>query len=222
MKRLAFLTAAIMVLALGSVLVIANHDAQSATGQTGAYSAPATNQVATQGGNVTENNVSSIASTGNWQGFYGNITGSLRLGDGSAIFYDWSGVPFQAVYASPSNAITWGGLVAMDSALELEGKDANYSFTATDDDSINSTFTGNTCAAGTEIAAAAGVYSYNSTQGNSAWETCIADDGGNTITDTVFGTNIQADDSYAGTTVDYQLMVPVNATGQLYYFYLEA
>lgn len=222
MKRLAILTTAILVLSLGAALVIANQDAQSTTGTTASYSAPAANAVATEGGNVTENNVSSIASTGKWQGFYGNISGSLRLGDGVDVFYDWTGITFLAVYASPDNAVDWASVTGLNGAGALNGKDTDYGFTNTDSDSITNTFSGATCSAGTEIATAASVTPFNSSASAGDWEVCIAEDGGATVLDTVFGTNITSGDSYAGVPVDYQLMVPVNATGQTYYFYLEA
>lgn len=210
-----------MVLALGISLVqAAPQDAQSTAGSTGQYSTSAANTVSAEGGNVTQVNVSSDSSTGKWQGFWGNISGSLQLGDGSATFYDWSSVSFQAVYASPGNSITWGSLTSLSG--NLTAKDTDYGFTSSDADSINNTMTGASCNAGTEIASADGVTPYNSSGSAGSWETCIAEDTSD-LAGTVFGTNIisAGADAYNGDNVQYQLMVPVNGATQNYYFYLE-
>ena len=208
--------AAVLVVALGA-FVVANQDAQSTAGATGQYTAPAANAIAAEGGNVTENTVESNASTTKWQGFWGNVSGSLRLGDGSAIFYDWSGVTFQAIYASPAVAPSFGSLSGVDAALDLEALDTAFGLTSADADSIASTMTGNTCVAGTEITAAAGV----TPNGAGAWETCVGDSGALGLGSVVFGTNIASGEGYNGDTIDYQIMVPAQGAGTDYYFFLE-
>ena len=172
---------------------------------------------------MTEVNVSAIVSTGNWQGFFGNISGSLRLGDGSSVFYDWTDAEFSAVYASPDNAVDWSTVNGLSTTGEKEGKDTDYGFASADADSINQTMSGSGCAAGSEITGAAGVTPFNSTGGAGSWTTCLAEDGGGLVSDTVLGTDIvwAGADAYNGQNVQYQLMVPVNETGQNYYFYLE-
>ena len=219
MKRLAIMTTAVLVLALGAFMTYAaTQDAQGTEGVSGSYNTPTPpNAINAEGGNVTEVNVSSAMGTTKWQGYWGNISASLILGDGANTFYDWSGISVVAVYASPGSDITFGGLSATDTTVEKEAADTLWSFLSAEVDSINQTMTGNTCAAGTEIAAAAGV----TPEGTGAWATCIAEDGGALIDDYVFGTNVASGVAYNGDTVDYQLMVPVLAAGDLYYFYLE-
>lgn len=224
MKRdVVTILAVVFVVAFATYVIADGEDGQSTVGTSASYTAPAPNAVSTQGGNVTEVNVSADVSTGRWQGFYGNISGSLRLGDGSNTFYDWSSVSFQAVFASPDSAVDWTTIAGLSTTGDKEGKDTDYGFDSGAADSINLTMTGAACAAGTQISGAAGVTPYNSTGGTGSWTTCLAEDSGATVADTVFGTNIVEGgaDAFNGQNVQYQLMVPVNATGQSYYFYLE-
>ncbi len=227
MKRLITLMAYAMVFTLGIGFALAAPQAgQSTIGATGQYSAPAANSVTAGGGNVTEVNVSSNQGTQKWQGFYGNVSGSLKLGDGSSTFYDWTGVTFQGVFASPDSNVNWGnGITAVTSAStpNLATLDTDYGFTSSDADSINNTFSGTACNAGTAIASAAGVTPFNSTGTAGQWTTCIGEDSTGGVTGAVFGTDVisAGADTYNGNTAQFQLMVPVNATTQSYYFYLE-
>ena len=224
MKRLAIITAIVFVLAFGASYVIGVPDfAQGTAGATGQYSTAAANAVQAEGGNVTQVDVSTIMSTQKWQGFWGNISGSLALGDGVDIFYNWTVVSFQAVYASPGNDIDWATAGDLSGQAAREGKDTDYGFASGDSDSINATFGGGACSAGTIFAAADGVSSFNSTGGASAWETCLGEDAGAALDDTVFGADIvwAGSDSFKGSSVQYQLMVPVIAAEDSYYFYLE-
>lgn len=224
MKQLTLTVITVFAIALGLAFVAAPPgDAQGDIGSTGQYTTPAANAVNAQGGNVTAVNVSSNQTTSKWQGYWGNVSGALTLGDGSAVFYDWSTATFQAVYASPGNNIDWTTVSDLSGAAAREGKDTDYGFTSTDADSINRTMSGAGCSAGGVFTAADGVFSYNSTGGNSDWQTCLGEDGGTALDDTVFGTNIvqNGGDAYNGQLVQYQLMVPVIAANDDYYFYLE-
>ena len=223
MKQTATFIAAVMIFALAAGIVIANTDAQISTGSSESYTTAAAANIAAAGGDVTQVNVSSDASTAKWQGFWGNISGSLRLGDASA-FYDWSDVSFTAVYAAAGNTVDWAQVSGLSGAAAREGKDTEFGLTSTDTDSINSTMGGGTCAAGTIISTADGVTPYDNAGDPGSWETCLAEDtvlGG--LAATVFGTNIVSAGAQAfnGETVQYQLMVPVESGGTNYYFYLE-
>jgi len=219
MKRLAIIMTAVLVFALGTFAVIANQDAQSTTGATGQYSADPANAVTAEGGDVTENNVESNATTTKWQGFWGNVSGSLQLGDGTDTFYDWSGVTFQAIYASPNNAPDWGSL---NGGIDLTDVDTAFGFTSSDTDSVNSTFAGAACTAGTEIAGAPGATPLDNNGDPGDWITCVAEDTTAVgVAIAVFGTDITTGTGFNGDTIDYQLMVPAEAATTDYYFFLE-
>ena len=212
-----------MIISIVALVMSAPENAQTSTGSTGQYTVAPAAATSAQGGNVTAVNVSADVSTSKWQGYWGNITGSLQLGTGATIFYNWSGVQFQAVYASPGSDVDFATITDLNTSANLTAKDTDYGFTASDTDSINNTMSGNTCTAGTIFTAAAGVTPYNSTGGASSWTTCIGEDAGGLLDDTLFGTNIVQNgaDAFNGQTVQYQLMVPVIAAGDSYYFFLE-
>ena len=212
--------AAVLVVALGT-FAVANQDAQSTIGDTGQADVAAANAVSANGGDVTENNVSSTANTEKWQGFWGTISGSFVLGDGTDVFFDWSGATFQAVYASPNNAPDWENIDPVETLGERQAADTEFGYNDADADSITETFSGNTCAAGTEIAAAAGVTPFDDAGAPGAWTTCIGNDGTAGVNGYVFGTNIVADTAFNNEAADYQLMVPAEAAGTDFYFFLE-
>ena len=60
-------------------------------------------------GNLTELNITGVAQTKSWQGFFGNVSGTIILEDSSGMrFYDWSAAePQGQVYASVNNTISW-------------------------------------------------------------------------------------------------------------------
>ena len=60
-------------------------------------------------GNVTEVNLYGYSTTRSWQGFYGNVSGTIQLADaGDNVFYNWSDVsPKGQVYISTNNSIQW-------------------------------------------------------------------------------------------------------------------
>jgi hypothetical protein len=79
---------------------------QSSRPNTSAYP-PAS--IEAEAGNVTEINLTAIATTKTWQGYYGNITGELTLEDSQGyVFYNWSALePKGEIYASMNDTINW-------------------------------------------------------------------------------------------------------------------
>lgn len=64
-------------------------------------------------GNITELEIfSGFTVSQTWQGFYGTVTGGLRLSDGANnMLYNWSLVtPSGEIYASTNSTITWGNI----------------------------------------------------------------------------------------------------------------
>jgi len=113
-------------------------------------------------GNITE--LSIFAGDGasqTWQGYYGNVTGGLSLGDSSNnIMYNWSLVtPNGEVYASKNSSITWiniqcfnfsatgtytdesgNGGETNQNGTNVSILESEYSISSTDIDGINETF----------------------------------------------------------------------------------
>ncbi|MCX8000587.1 MAG: hypothetical protein N3A69_16820 [Leptospiraceae bacterium] len=94
-------------------------------------------------GNVTEVNIFGYSPTRTWQGYFGNVTGTIQLTDAqSRVMYNWSlASPQGEVYASTNSSILWSKIQC-------------FNFTATG--ALNNV--------GSEIAGATNLYGYNLTQ----------------------------------------------------------
>ena len=108
----------------------------------------ATTGIEAEAGNVTLLIINDTRSTEAWQGYYGNVTGTITLDDASNYtLYSWaSATPTGEIYASnTSSGITWSsakadqttayGMPANSSTLEND-----FSINATDHDGFNETF----------------------------------------------------------------------------------
>jgi hypothetical protein len=116
-------------------------------------------------GNITELSIY-VGNSGSqsWQGYYGNVSGGLSLGDASNnIMYNWSlTTPSGEVYASTNSSITWSNLQCFNfsssgtysdesgngGTTNLYGTnstilEAEYGFSPSDIDGINETFATN-------------------------------------------------------------------------------
>ncbi len=111
------------------------------------YGAPSNDAIA---GNITEINMNAWSVTRTWQGYFGNITGTIVLGDqNNATLYDWTNTnPNGRVYAARVDSIDWTTIACADKATILDGTEATFTLTATPDrngnipiDSVNNTFT---------------------------------------------------------------------------------
>lgn len=91
-------------------------------------------------GNVTELNIEGFSVTQSWQGYYGNVTGTIQLADGSdSVMYNWSlASPEGEIYASTNDSISWTNIQC-------------FNFTAVGDYSSDSGQRGNTSFYGTNI-----------------------------------------------------------------------
>ena len=113
-------------------------------------------------GNVTEMNIFGYSTTQSWQGFYGNVTGVVQLGDSADnVMYNWSSLsPKGEVYASTNNSVNWvnvqcfnysaNGTYCDDDTnqagatslcgMNLTQLHTNYNVSLDDVDSVNNTF----------------------------------------------------------------------------------
>jgi hypothetical protein len=116
-------------------------------------------------GNITEITIfSGSGGSQSWQGYYGNVSGGLNIGDGSDnIMYNWSATtPTGEVYASTNSSITWANLQCFNfsasgtytdesgngGGTNQNGTNASileteYGFSPTDIDGMNETFATN-------------------------------------------------------------------------------
>ena len=62
-----------------------------------------------QAGNVTEVNIHGYSPTQSWQGYFGNITGTIQLADANDnVMYNWSlASPQGEIYSSTSSSLDW-------------------------------------------------------------------------------------------------------------------
>ena len=60
-------------------------------------------------GNVTELSVTGFSTTQSWQGYFGNVSGTIQLADsGDNVMYNWSlASPKGEIYASTNDSVTW-------------------------------------------------------------------------------------------------------------------
>jgi hypothetical protein len=101
---------------------------------------PASNHSAFAG-NVTELTITGNAITQSWQGYFGNVSGAIRLTDGSGNpMYNWSlATPSGEVFASTASSITWSSIDCFDWATD--GVALETAFNIDDSaDGVNETF----------------------------------------------------------------------------------
>lgn len=100
-------------------------------------------------GNVSEINIEGTSTTQSWQGYFGNVTGTIQLADSSDnVLYNWSlASPEGEIYASNSSSITWSSVDCFDVATNGAGLEADYNIASDDVDGVNETFNLNNHAA---------------------------------------------------------------------------
>lgn len=178
----------------------------------------------TEGGNITLMNLSATELTERWAAYYGNVTGTIILGDLGARIYQWS------------YTIASGGEVCMatDSAQTFAGMsnatpavvDTAFGLGSTNDNAANTLNISNctlVLSTGTEQNTTCARH-----QGNSTFFTAVIVDAGNTTeADFAFCTNISSTGRWFGSSTgvaNYELMVPTTPTAgatETYFFYAE-
>lgn len=108
----------IIVLILGTSLVCAVQPFGAQTNVIGSETAPEDSPqgIPAIAGNVTQLDVFGFSTTQSWQGYFGNVTGTIQLADASDnIMYNWSlASPQGEIYASTSNSIEWNYLQCLN------------------------------------------------------------------------------------------------------------
>jgi len=106
---------ALMAIAFGIILVLPFAMAIVPFGGTVTPGTPETAPADTAGnnsafaGNITEITIAAYSTTQSWQGYFGNVSGTIQLADaGDNVLYNWTlANPEGEVYASTNSSITW-------------------------------------------------------------------------------------------------------------------
>ena len=210
----------------------------STTGVSSSWNETAAGSDVGQGGNVTNMNLSTTASTIKWQGYYGQVEATLGLGgDGNArTLYSFGAAQndqIKAVYASTDSGFNFAALAAVGTASDL---DTVMGWPTADSDSSANTFDDST----QTISRISGVNTVNLNSYNSegaavstVYHSGLFSDGGSaTLGDYAFGVQVNSSTNYNflnTTIVDYELVVAVNSTAQhgetplqkTYFFFLD-
>ena len=132
------------VLVFGSVLVFAApNGAESVTqvtSTTALADSPDTNLALE--GNITEVDVNGYSTTQTWQGYFGNVTGTVQLADSSDnVMYNWSlANPEGEIYASTASSITWSSVACFNFTLNGAALEALFNIDSGDVDGVDETF----------------------------------------------------------------------------------
>lgn len=188
----------------------------------------------TQGGNITAINIGVSTLTGKWASYYGNVSGTLILGDGSNNVYSWtwaSGTGGE-VCVSTNSTFNFTGAHNMSNGT---GIDTAWGFTGTDVDSGNNTYSAYVGKQGCNLTFAQAVV-YNTSnitlKGTSTFTNCAIGSNATAIVAgqthlLAFCTVIQplaTGKDYKGQPANYEIMVATNNTlgaTETYYFYAE-
>lgn len=95
-------------------------------------------------GNVTELEISGYSITQSWQGYFGNVTGTIMLADNADnVMYNWSlASPEGEIYASTNGSISWADVKCLEAerGTYFEGLEAEFGIAYDDVDGVNETF----------------------------------------------------------------------------------
>jgi len=97
-------------------------------------------------GNVTELDIFGYSPTQSWQGYYGNVSGTIQLADAlDNVMYNWSlASPEGEVYATTITTVNWSGVQCFDIANDHDDLETLFNIASDDVDGVNETFaTGN-------------------------------------------------------------------------------
>lgn len=177
--------------------------------------------IAARGGNATTLSAVTETQTVTWQGFYGEVSGNITLGDmDDDTLYSWTNATNGTIYLSRKADVNFANITAVNTCTVDEA------ITGTGSDRVNNTFKSSnntqlvvgytTIAAGT--ACAMNTFVNNASQSSLFEEIIITDDGVTPI----YATQIEEDRvGFNGQAHDWQALVPSNRTSLTYYVYVE-
>ena len=193
--------------------------------------------VVAQAGNVSRLDINDSRITTAWQGFYGNVSGSIVLDDAfNSTFFQWASAdPQGEIFASNQSTVSWSNIsclnftVAQPYGPNLSILERQYDIGEADSDGFNETyttfFTGSFDVGEVEIDSSdncAQTYPFQNNQTQSAqFENVLLTDNLSVI----FTTLIDPGVGYNGNSYDFQLLVAENGTNNeqttTYYLFVE-
>jgi len=199
------------------------------------YSTSTAGNVSAIAGNVTEINFAANSITQTWQGYYGNITGTIVLGNSNnQTLYNWNlASPSGQVYATRTSATPTWTSVRCANQTEVNSEDTTLGVNQSiDPDSVNKTFLNTTSFNSFYVGSVnintslncRAVQLYNGTgASSSSFQEVVLSDGSNLVY-----TSLLANDAngFDNKTHDFEMIVGENGhlgdtTSTPYYFYLE-
>jgi len=202
----------------------------------GRYSTTGALNVSALAGNVTELNFNGNTITRTWQGYFGNITGKIILGDANnKTFYDWNLASAHGeIYATKVSSVPTWASIRCANITNVNTEDTTLGTNQTTDvDSVNNTFLNSTTfpsfyVGSVYINSTPGCYAthmYNSSgvKSTTNFNEVLLSDTSNLIYTTVLD---QQALGYDNRTHDFEMIVGENGHGTdvavtPYYFYLE-
>lgn len=142
-NRLFIVTFVVLALAISVVSAVVPFGAETVnqvSSTTAPISSPENNSAIA--GNVTELTIFGTSPTQAWQGYFGNITGTIELADSADhVMYNWSlANPEGEVYASTENSIDWSNIACFDLAGNHTAVEGLFNISEDDVDGLNETF----------------------------------------------------------------------------------
>jgi len=192
-------------------------------------------------GNLTELTITGVSPTKSWQGFFGNVSGTIILEDSTGFrFYDWAvAEPQGEVFASVNNTISWTTVecAPIDNSTYIDEWHTFYGMLHSDYDDLNDTYNATDHAmfqvGFTNLTGCRTTYTFqnNASQATNFPAVLLSSDSNSTL---IFTAILEDDQSgerddeagYDGGLYDFQMLVAEN--GQLgntvttrYYFWIE-
>lgn len=191
------------------------------TAETKPTTAPGSTQA--EGGNITGVNLTALAKSRVWQGFFGSVSGNITLQDNTNDqFYSWTLETVNgSVFASQTSAVNWTSVSGVTNCSTDQNVSGNGN------DRVNRTFTQNASLTGWSVAGititdACQTWTYVNNASQSTYFEEIMLNASNAYS--IYATKINFNTTgYNNATQDYQMLVPDtrNVSTTTYYFYVE-
>jgi hypothetical protein len=142
-KIISFVLAFLMISVLSSLVIAAPNgvDVNAGTSTRSNATGP-DNDPNAMAGNVTELTVTGTSITQAWQGYFGNVSGTIQLANSADnVMYNWSlASPKGEIYASNASTITWSGIQCYNETANLSEFEQRFGIGVGDADGLNETF----------------------------------------------------------------------------------
>jgi hypothetical protein len=234
-NRIGIMAIAVALFLLSAIAVCGepNGPLNMTSGGSSRYSTTGGYQLNAIAGNVTELNINGTSITQGWQGYYGNVIGTIVLGNSNnRTLYDWTLLsPSGEIYASRASSITWT-TINCSNTTEISNEESLLNFITTAKDGINETFSSQSHPSffvgsiNITTDSCKSTNLHNSTGQNEAtkwYELLLADNSANIVYTALLENN---KDGFNGSNYDFELIVAEDghrgdSTTTPYYFWVE-